>query len=206
MSEAKKQILQMLQDGKVTADQAMELLQAVTPTGESETFDSEEPEPLTGDIIQPSAPPDMGRFRQFWQIPFFIALGALIVSGLGLRSLYRSSEGNISFWFICVWSIFVFTFILAMLAFMSRNAAWVHVRVKERGGRRISISLPLPLSLASWVLKIIRGFVGDEEREKLDLAASLITAARENLKMPGSDPLMVNVNDDDGEQVQVYIG
>lgn len=213
MSEARRQILQMLQEGKVTADQAMELLQALEPSEQipaltgADVEDVEDiGEALTGEVIQPAEPPDMERYRRFWQIPFFIAIGAVIISGLGLRSLYRSADGAITFWFICVWSVFVMTSILTVLAFLSRRATWLHVRIKERKGRRISISLPLPLGIASWGLDIARGFVGDDVREKIDMASGFLAAARDNLRSPESDPLMINVDDDDGDQVQVFIG
>ena len=216
MSEARKQILQMLEDGKVTADQAMELLQALAPA-ETEDIDhyetdayvietAEKMEPLTGEVIQPAEPPNLDRYRRFWQIPFFVSLGALIVSGLGLRSLYQASDGGITFWFVCVWSIFIFTFIITSLAFLSRQAAWLHVRVREKAGKRISISFPLPLGLASWGLNLARTFVNYEERDKLDMAASFLDAARDNLRTPDSEPLVINVDDEDGDQVQIYIG
>lgn len=74
MSETRRQILQMLEDRKVTADQALALLQALEPGEAPESELTEETELLTGEIIQPSTPPDMDRFRRFWQYPFFIAL------------------------------------------------------------------------------------------------------------------------------------
>jgi hypothetical protein len=208
MSEEKQQILQMLQDGEVTSDQAMELLQALELSDEfdAENAEGEDEAVLVGEVLEPSQSPDMDRYRRFWQIPFFITLGALILSGLGLRSLYRSSEGAITFWFVCVWSVFIFMFLLTLMALLSRRATWLHVRVKERDGKRIAISMPLPLGLASWALDLARSFVGEDEREKLDMASGFLDAARDNLLAPGADPLMINVDDEDGDRVQVYIG
>ncbi|MCB9423226.1 MAG: hypothetical protein H6667_25745 [Ardenticatenaceae bacterium] len=200
MSEARKQVLQMLQDGKLTAEQAQELLQALEPT-------TEEPqEAIEGEVVQPVEPPDMERFRRFWQYPFFIALAVLVAVGLGLRSLYQASEGMMTFWLFCVSGIFALTFILTVLAFMSRSAPWVHVRVKEKTGRKIAISLPLPMGLAQWGIGIARNFVPETEQGNLDMAAEFIRSARHDLKGPGTEPLMINVDDEDGDQVQVFIG
>jgi hypothetical protein len=204
MSETRRQILQLLQEGKLTSEQAMQLMQALDSADSVEDEDDEEV--LTGEVIQPVDVPNMERFRRFWQVPFFIALAALILSALGLRSLYRSTEGAITFWFVCVWSIFILMLILTTLAYFSRRAAWLHVRVNEKQGRSIAISLPLPLGLASWALNIARGFVGEEQRQGLDVAADFLDAAQQNLNAPGSDPLMINVDDEDGDRVQVYIG
>jgi hypothetical protein len=204
-AELRDQVLHMLQEGKLTAEQAQELLQAL----------EEEPAPpqpgdsppiLTGEVIQPVEPPNMDRFRQFWQYPFFIALIALVLVGLGLRSLYQSSAGAVTLWFVCVLSIFIFLFVLVALAWMSRQSPWLHVRVKEKGNRKIAISLPLPMGLAQWGINIARGFVPDEQQANLEMASAFLQAARDDLHEPGADPLVINVDDDDGDQVQVFIG
>ena len=202
MSEARQQVLQMLQDGKLTAVEAQELLQALEPA----VITEETQEAIEGEIVTPVEPPDMDRFRRFWQYPFFISLAVLIGVGLGLRSMYQASEGAITFWFICVLLLFILTFTVTALAFMSRSAPWVHVRVKEKGGRRIAISLPLPMGLAQWGINIARNFVPDTEQRNLDMAADFIRSARHDLKGPNTEPLMINVDDEDGDQVQVFIG
>ena len=134
MSEARKQVLQMLQDGKITADQAAELLAALEPEDALELVadSAHEEDAVEGDVIMPKSPaPDMNRFRRFWQIPFFGCLALMTLSGLWLRSIYQTSEGAISFGFVCVWSLFLLMFGLTALAFMSRRSAWLHVRVRE---------------------------------------------------------------------------
>lgn len=200
MSETRQQVLQMLQDGKLTAVQAQELLDALEPAV------PEEPEAIEGEIVEPIEPPNMDRFRRFWQYPFFIMLAVLIGIGLGLRSMYQASEGALTFWFVCVLSLFILTFGLTALAFMSRSAPWVHVRVKEKDGHKIAISLPLPMGLAQWGIGIARNFVPEREQGNLDMAAEFIRSARHDLKGPDTEPLMINVDDEDGDQVQVFIG
>lgn len=204
MSETQRQILQMVEDGKLTAEQAVELMQAVASSDEPTASETEDVAAVSGEIITPTEAPDMERFRRFWQIPFFISLALLLGSGLWLRALYRSSEGSITFWFVCIWSFFVFAFILTSLAFLSRQSAWMHVRVKEKHGRRIAISLPIPLKIANWSIGFARGFV--KEEGKLDMAAGFLAAAEDNFRTANADPLMINVDDDDGDQVQIYIG
>jgi hypothetical protein len=190
----------MLQDGKLTAVQAQELLEALDPAAE------EPQEAIEGEIVEPVEPPDMDRFRRFWQYPFFIALAVLIGIGFGLRSLYQASEGAMTFGLFCVMSIFILTFALTALAFMSRSAPWLHVRVKERQGRKIAISLPLPMGLAQWGINIARYFVPASEQPNLDMAGEFVRSARHSMDGPDTEPLMINVDDEDGEQVQIFIG
>ncbi len=204
MQEERQQILQMLQDGKITTEQAMALLQAIEESGEE--YSETEGEPLTGEIVSPEPPPDMGRFRRFWQIPFFAALALLVAFGFWLRAIYQSSEGAITLGFACVWSLFLLAFVLTVLAWWSRRAPWLHVRVRERGGRRIAISLPLPLGIANWGVRFARGWVNVDTRSQLDIAESFLEVAQVSWQEGSTEPLVVNVDDEDGDQVQVYIG
>jgi len=207
MSEERSRILQMIQDGTLSATEAMELLDALEEDeeGGATALSPDISTPLEGEVI-PSNPPNMDRYRHFWKIPFIIALVFLLLTGFWLRAIYQSSEGAITFGFICIWSFFMLAFVVTLLAFFSRRAAWLHVRVKEKEGRRIAISMPLPLGLASWGIKIANGFVDEDTRAHLDMATEFIGAAKEELKQPDAQPLMLDVDDDDGDQVQVFIG
>lgn len=206
MSEARKQVLQMLQEGKITADQAADLLAALESADDETVIVYDEPPTLTGDVVHNEPPPDMARFRRFWQTPFFIALAALIVLGLWLRSLYQTSEGAITLGFVCLWSLFMLAFGLTVLAFMSRRSAWLHVRVRPQDGPRIAISLPLPLRLANWGIRIAESFAPDSARGNLQMADQFVRAAQENWEETRAEPITISVDDDDGDQVQIYIG
>lgn len=214
MQEERRRILQMLQDGTISADQAMELLQVLDEEGEEQEVASWDTavdlttpqEPLQGEILTTNSPPNLERYRQFWKIPFLIGLAFLLLFGFWLRSIYLSSEGAITFGFICIWSFFMLAFLATLLAFFSRRATWLHVRVQEKDGHRIAISLPLPLGLAGWGIKVAHGFVDTKTRGQLDMAEAFLAAAKDELKQPGAGPMTIDVDDEDGDKVQVYIG
>jgi hypothetical protein len=154
MYDERRQILQMLQDGTLTTDQAIELLNALEEEDGEETAVTSIPTtPLEGDILTDPAP-DMDRYRHFWKIPFLVCLVVLLFFGFWLRGIYQSNEGALTFGFMFIWSFFMLAFLATLLAFFSRTAAWLHVRVKEKEGRRIAISFPLPLGLVGWGIKI----------------------------------------------------
>lgn len=201
MSEERRHVLQMLQDGTISTEQAMELLDALNNDSE------EEMDIISGDEVYKSEPPpNMNKYRRFWKIPFFISLTVLLLFGFWLRAIYLSSEGAITFAFICIWSLFMFAGFVTLLSFLSRRSTWLHVRVKERNGTRIAISMPLPLRLANWGIGIAKGFVDDNTRGHLTMASEFINAARDTMSEPGADPLFIDVDDDDGDHVEVYIG
>ncbi len=200
MSEERRHVLQMLQDGTISTEQAMELLAALDN-------DEDDVDISKSDLdYTPDPPPNMNKYRRFWKIPFIISGVLLLLFGFWLRSIYLSSEGAITFAFICVWTLFMFAGLATLLAFMSRRSTWLHVRVRESQGTRIAISMPLPLRLANWGITVARGFVDDHTRGHLNMAAEFINAARDTMSEPGAEPLFIDVDDDDGDHVEVYIG
>jgi hypothetical protein len=164
MSEAQDQILKMLEEGKISAKEADNLLAAIGPeedvslvAGEAVVTSAWEEEPDT-----PPDPPDYGRYRNMWRIPFIIAAGSLLLSGLGLAFMYQDDTRIAALGYLCVWSIFLLAFVVTLLLLLSRRAPWLHLRVQEQDGHRFAISLPLPLGLAHWIIGIARNFVPKE--------------------------------------------
>ena len=62
------------------------------------------------------------------------------------------------------------------------------------------------MGLAQWGIGIARNFVPESERGNLDMASEFIRSARHDLQGSDKEPLMINVDDEDGDQVQVFIG
>lgn len=206
MSEAHDQILKMLEEGRITAEEADRLLTAVGPersvgqvAGDPviTTQLEDEPGPTQAD------PPEYGRFRGLWRIPFIIAAGSLLLSGLGLAFMYQADERVATLGFLCVWSIFLLAFLATLLLLFARRAPWLHLRVQEQDGRRFAISLPLPLGLAHWIIGFARAFVPDKQAAHLDTADAFVTAMRED---PNRQPIIIDVDDDDGDKVEIFIG
>jgi hypothetical protein len=207
MNEA-QQILQMLQEGKITADEASELLAALQPGS---------PPPGLGEgrgggqsresgAAPSHAPPDLKRFRRLCQIPFYVALVVLILSGWGLYAIYRHAEYRVTSGFVWMLILFILVVGATAIAFWMGMAPWLHVRIQESdGGKRIAISLPLPLTLAGWGMNLARRFVKDEAAAHLDTVAELLKAMKGSLGTSKADPIAIDV-DGNGERVQVYIG
>lgn len=226
-SEASRRVLHMLQNGAITAEEANRLLAAMDdepvsgplasgPADEARPGTPPEPvrigeefaPPPAAEYIPPAGPEagpnaafmPMERFRRLWQLPFVVALILLVFSGLFMSATYGT------FWFVCGWSVFMVAVLAVVIAYWSRTATWVHVRVREAEGKRIAISLPIPIRLAGWLLPLARRFVDEEEAAHLDAAAEFLAAMQDEMRQPGASPLVVDVSDDDGDQVQVYIG
>ncbi len=107
MSEAEKQILRMLEEGRISAEEANQLLTAIGPEHEVGNVAGETVLMPVIDSEDIEKPPFNGdRFRnRFWRIPFFIALGSLLISAIGLALMYQAS-GQVAFiGFLCVWRL-----------------------------------------------------------------------------------------------------
>jgi hypothetical protein len=90
-----------------------------------------------------------------------------------------------------------------LLILLSRQVPWLHLRVQEKEGRRIAISLPMPMRLMNWGLGLARHFIPKEQAMHLETAAVLVTVMKDNTDQ---DPIIIDVDDEDGDKVQIFIG
>ena len=101
MSGEQDKVLSMLQNGTIDAEQANELLDAMTPEDNlvvTAVSDSD------GDI------PDMDRYRSFWVMPFAVLSGVTTLLGLWLRALSSNRKRRLPFGMLFVFSLFIFSF------------------------------------------------------------------------------------------------
>lgn len=217
MSDERLQILRMIEEKQLTPDEGIQLLEALSAGEEvaleqTDTENEGEPAslppvsktpPAQSELLEEAtaaypAPPDWATFGHLWLIPLAVG-GVLSAVGLGLVLLIQvASQG--SFFLVCGWMPLLAGLATIALAFWSRTARWLHIRI--RGEQRISLSFPLPLRLAGWILRLVRPFVPQLEETGLD---EVILSLDEGLA--GEGGFYVDVQDDeDGERVQVYIG
>jgi hypothetical protein len=199
----------MLEEGKITAEEADQLLAAIGPerrasqvAGKLVITDAPEQNPGVADA-EPADYRSYGSFRGLWRIPFIIAASSLLLSGLGLAFMYQADERVATLGFLCIWSVFLLGLLATLLLLSARRAPWLHLRVREQDGQRFAISLPLPLGLAHWIISIARNFVPAKQARHLETADAFVTAMRDD---PRREPIIIDVDDDDGDKVEIYIG
>lgn len=217
MSDERMQILRMIEEKRITPQEGIELMEALSGVaeeswekgdamGEGETAsspfiadtpseESELPEEATPAY---TAPPDWVGFRHLWLIPL-AGGGVLSAVGLGTAAIVHVISPG-SFFLVCGLMPFLLGLATIVLAFWSRTARWLHVRI--RGEQRISLGFPLPLRLTAWILRLVRPYVPQLEETGLD---EVILSLDEGLGGEGGFYVDVQ-DDDDGERVQVYIG
>lgn len=148
-------------------------------------------------------PADAKKWRSWWVYPFWVGVGITVIGALLMVQAVQAS--GIGAGFVCAGVPFTVGLIVLILAWQSRSARWLHLRVQQRPGERpqkIAISFPLPLRLTAWFLRTFRSRIPGMPEQNLDeiLAAVGTSATPEN-------PIYIEVNDEeDGEKVQIYIG
>ncbi len=139
------------------------------------------------------------RWKRWWGLPMGVGVFLAIVAAYWMYAGYRAAGLSWGFWLS--WFPFGLGLAIVALSWYSQYIPWLHVRVRDRSAGDVAFSMPLPVDLASWGLRVYRQFAPEQARnqhiEEIEsfLSASLFTG----------DPLHVFVDDKDGSQVEVVI-
>ena len=208
-SDEQKQILKMVEDGKITADEAMELIRALDAASAEDEIEVIETETGTGEPVvrqENAATPEFeevkARARRYAMVPLGIGVVFTVLASYWLFILVQSS--NYGFWFACAWFPLLLGILLVALSAGGMNARWLYVNVEQEPGewpQHITFGFPVPLGLLGWLLRNFGHYARDMDRQRVDDILTLLKTA------DAHGPLIVNVDEGDhGERVQVYIG
>lgn len=214
MEEERKRILELLGRGQISVDDAERLLRALAQPQEeavpegaaaagTQTVAPAVAEPAaraTPETVQsaPGEPP--ASWRRYWIWPLLAGGTVLLIGALIMGLVYAT--GAAPGWRVCGWLPMIMGLSAMVLAWWSRTATWLHLRISEPGSRRLAISLPLPLTLAAWALRLARPYVPQLKDTAVD---ELILTLRDS--GGAGQPLYIDVADEEeGEHVQIYIG
>jgi hypothetical protein len=177
-------------------------------------FGSMNPDPNQEEILEPDRiyhpetapkPPDpeeIKKWKRWWVIPLWVGVSITVIGGALMFAAI--SANGFGFWFACAWFPFLLGVLVMALAWGSRTAPWLHVRVHQKPGvkpQRIAISFPLPIRLAGWALRTFGHYIPNMDGIDLE---GVFVALNESAK--DGTPFFVDVDDEDGERVQVFIG
>ncbi len=195
VAEEKKQILKMVEDGKLTAEQAIELLKAVELDDVEDEEDLFEAEATPQSTYEPD--------ENLENIPLWIGIGFTVLGGLWM--FWAMQASGFGFWFYCAWLPFLLGILVVATAAGSRSSRWIFVHIKQAPGERpqqITLGLPLPLRFSAWLMRTFEPWMP----ANVD-AAAVIEILESMADSPTDEAaVIVDVHDDeDGEHVQVFI-
>jgi hypothetical protein len=207
-------ILDMIENGTITAEEGMRLLAALEHENMHEFFDdmpsSDEHQaffnngmPDADSLVDNIEPEEIHRWKRWWSLPLWIGLGIVVLSSFWMQSAW--STNALGFWFFCTWVPMLLGILMMALAWNSRTAPWLHLRVRQAPGEkpdRIAISLPIPLRISAWGLRRFGHHIPNFDATGLDEVLIALNDTKND-----NAPLFIDVHDDeDGEHVLVFIG
>ena len=210
-SDERSKILEMIQEGKISAEDGLNLMKAMdeqptTVESFQEPADISFSDPENMDPPPPAHDSEisktMDKARSLWMIPFWIGVA---ITMLGSWIMYSNMLPNAGFsgMFYCLGlPILILGILIIMLGWSSRTSRWLFVSVDQAPGetpQRIRIGFPLPLGLASWFFRNFGNSISGIKNVPVDQIIDALHAS--------DDPLVVNVDEGDNEEkVQVFIG
>jgi hypothetical protein len=207
-AEERRKILQMVQEGKISAEQAASLMRALDlepdpAEPEVEVLEAG-PAPGAGQTDAPEFEEIKARARRFAMIPLWIGVLMTIFSAWGMYSIQQNAGAN--FWFFFLMIPLLLGVLLIALGASAQSSKWLYVNVDRRNAddwpRNITLGFPLPLGLTAWVLRTFGHHMHGMKNTSVDEIIQILDATGKS-----GAPLIINANDnEDGEHVQVYIG
>lgn len=205
-SEERRKILQMVQDGKISAEQAASLMRAMEE--DSAEAEVEFVEAGAGSGYETDEASEFeevkSRARRFAMIPLWIGVFIAVLSAWGIYSVQQSV--GVNFWFFCLLVPLLFGVLLIALGAGGEGSKWLYVNVDRRNAhdwpQNITLGFPLPLGLTAWFLRNFGQYIHGMQKTNVDEIIQILDATGKS-----GAPLIINANDnEDGEHVQVYIG
>ncbi|MEK6750792.1 MAG: hypothetical protein AABZ00_00895 [Chloroflexota bacterium] len=203
-SEERKKILQMVADGKISADEAATLMRALDESAEEEVQVFEAGSGMGGERSDASEFDQVRRRANRFSGAFlWIGIIFTVLSAWAMFGIQQNAGTN--FWFYCMSMPLFLGILFTVMGAGSRTSRWMYVNVdrshQEEWPRNITVALPLPLGLAGWFLKNFGSRIEGLKQTNVDEIVQAIAMAK-NI----TEPLIVHVDDDDGDKVQVFIG
>jgi hypothetical protein len=205
LTDERKEILEMIQRGTISADEGVKLIEALEESWQEDMVIDPALDAVEKRISSDNdnASEDFIGRRKWWVIPFWTGVGTTSLGGALMFWAYSSRGMGIGFFLS--WIPFIIGVGLMVLGWNSKTGPWVHIRIQQKPGERperIIISLPIPIRFVAWIIRTFSHFIPRLEGTGLDE----IILALGDKSLDGA-PLSINVNDDqEGEQVKIYIG
>lgn len=206
-SEERRKILQMVAEGKISAEQASNLMRALeADEAEIEVVETESTSGFEGGDSSSASEFESvkARARSFAMIPLWIGILIAVLSSWGIYEIQQNAGMN--FWFFCLLFPLFLGILLIVIGAGGQSSRWLYVNVDRRyahdGPRNITLGFPLPLGLTSWFLRTFGHNMHGMKNTNVDDIIQILDATGKS-----GEPFIVNVNDgENGERVQVYIG
>jgi len=220
--QERNQVLKMIESGRITPEEGLHLMETLDRSPAEEEGVSEPKETGPQSRTEAGSETDLNKShmeeagfetdphisqvkstaRRLWQIPLWIGVTVTVASATGMYAVLHGPGMN--FWFFFLALPLLLGVAIVAAAVSTRKAHWIFVNIQQKPGEKpahIFLGFPLPLKLAAWFLGHFGNRIPDLKGTNLDAAIQVMQTG-----FKGDSPLIVHVDDEDGERVQVFIG
>lgn len=207
-SEERKKILQMVEDGKISAEEAASLMRTLDDDSVEEQIEAYDVESGSGFEGSGSSAPEFeavkARALRFAMIPLWAGIAIAVLSAWGMFSIQQNV--GVNFWFFFLVFPLMLGVLLIAIGSAGQGSKWLYINVDRRytheWPENITLGFPIPLGLTAWAVRNFGHNINGMNQAQVDGIVEVLNTAGKS-----DDPFIVNVDDDDnGERVQVYIG
>ncbi len=209
MNEERFEVLRMIESGQISPEEGLRLMNALDNGNHAMveiTAVEEAPPaaPVPVEIIPPaSESADMPDFSR-WRIWSWVGFSAMVLL-TGLAAVWMVQGWNARPWGFGFWLAWI-PFLVGVLGMLlTYDSPWLHIRIRQKPGskpQKIAISMPLPIRAAGWFMGSFSHWMPPKVREQN--LGEVVSELGKNFSK--GEPLHIRVDDEDGEQVEIYIG
>lgn len=214
VDRAEREILEMIERGELSAEDGFRLIQAMSVSenvsqSQDQTTPQEDqgPSVVIGEVLDSDQPRmseeeqrRMKQLKRWWVLPFGIGLLITALGATWMYTGYTNSGFGWGFWL--AWIPFSIGIFVVAVSFQTSRSVWLHLRIKQKPGEkpaRISISLPLPITLTRWFFSAFGNRIPGLRDQPINNISEILE------EISPDEPFYIKVNDD-GEEVEVFIG
>lgn len=217
MDEAERKILEMVENGDITAEEGLRLINAAGGQQDASVNEIDQGVASTeseieivaadpDDVGTPNPIPEeeqqrMNRLKRWWVLPFGIGL---LITTLGAVWMYTGYEARGFGWgFWLAGLLFMLGVMVLVVSYRTSRSVWLHVRIRQKPGespQRIAFSLPIPVALTRWIFTSFGDRIPGIKDQPIDQVSEILK------NLSPEEPFYVHVNEGDGEEVEVFIG
>lgn len=223
-------ILEMIEQGRITAQEGLDIIQALENIDEPASSDETPIQSASLDGIVDDQPPgnpsleqnleslqapqnqkknegiainqpELQQWRRWWLYPWWSGVILIVLSSLLLYWIQRSAGNSILL--LCALAPLLAGVALLVAAWQSRLGHWLHLRLTRPPGawpRRIGFSFPL--GGAAWFIRTFRDIIPELREHRVD---EMLQALEQNTNP--EKPFFIDINESEhGERVQIFIG
>jgi hypothetical protein len=182
--------LSKLEAGEIDVSEAIRIIEREGVSGDESSPDPGPERETVG--------PSTEKWRSWWLL---IPATGFVVTAFGG---WLGTIGG--WWWLCAAPSLLLGIFILLFGLVTQNAPWLHIRVdtgQKTWPRRIAISFPVPIRLASWGIRTWGHYAGSIDATAVD---ELLLSLEGNLSSDNPIHIQVDEDDETGEKIQVYLG